>query len=229
MSMFRHSTVFTRIARQTRTPASACLARPFSSSRCTLAQGYGDGKGDPKAENAQEQGGSNPTKEAAEHPGPAAPAEGQGTGGATKAGSSSSSPSGTPGRPNTSGPNSPEDASAQSGGSRSKEAKETGSSPTGGAVGQGRSYHTSARRLNASQKTPEKEAMKAKGPDGAQPKILDSKKPGGGIDTIGEEKKAEVEKHNRDYEQGHDRAQGDDTEKVDKKFWEGQGGSDRQP
>ncbi|KAH8591688.1 hypothetical protein B0O99DRAFT_675128 [Bisporella sp. PMI_857] len=72
-------------------------------------QGYGEGKGDPAAENSER---STKTQEGHEHPGPAAP-EGKGSGGSrpTKA--------------------KPEDASANSGGSRSKEVRETGSSPTG--------------------------------------------------------------------------------------------------
>lgn len=193
------------------------FARPLSYSQRYRAQGYGDGKGDPKGEKPQEQGPSNPTKQAAEHPGPAPPSEGQGTGGATKAGSS-----GTHG-----GQKNPEDASAESGGSRSKEAKEKGSSPTGGALGKGtRSYHTSTRRLQATKKGPEKEAQKAGGTDGAKPKILDSKKPGGGIEDISKEKKVEVDKHNKDFEKGHDRAAEQDSEKVDPKFWKGVGGVD---
>ena len=97
-------------------------SRPLSTTPIRLAtQGYGDGKGGPKAEDPQAQGSSNSTKENAEHPGPPAPSEGQGTGGATKAGEEKGK--------------SPEDSSAQSGGARSKEAKETGSSPTGGDVG----------------------------------------------------------------------------------------------
>jgi len=184
--LLRPSTVFARVSRQTRIPASMSFVHPLSYSQRYRAQGYGDGEGDPKAP----------------------PSEGQGTGGATKAG----------------GQKTPEDASAESGGSRSKEAKEKGSSPTGGALGKGtRSYHTSTRRLQATQKGPEKEAQKAGGPDGAKPKILDSKKPGGDIEDISKEKKVEVDKHNKDFEKGHDRAAEQDSEKVDPKFWKGIG------
>lgn len=146
-------------------------ARPISSTPVRFAQGYGDGEGDPKGENPQHQGASNNTKHNAEHPGPEPPAEGQGTGaGPTKGGAGKS----------------PEDASAQSGGARSKDAKETGSSPTGG-----------------------KDNSKS------SPKIQSRSEPGG---RNTESKQAEVEKHNREFEQGHD---GGAEDKVDKKFWSG--------
>ncbi|RAL65237.1 hypothetical protein DID88_001343 [Monilinia fructigena] len=97
---------------------SASIRAFSSTSFRASAQGYGDGKGNPLAENPQDQGASNAKKHNIEHPGPEPVSEGQGTGaGPTKGGSG--------------GSKSPEDASAQSGGSRSKEAKETGSSPTG--------------------------------------------------------------------------------------------------
>ena len=110
---------------------TALSARPFSTTFQQLAaQGYGDPvSGDPVGGNPSAQGASNGTKHAAEHPGPAPPAEGKGSGGGPTKGSGAKS--------NTA--KSPEDASAQSGGSRSKEAKETGSSPTGGKVKKGKS------------------------------------------------------------------------------------------
>ncbi|KAH8778144.1 hypothetical protein F5882DRAFT_407897 [Hyaloscypha sp. PMI_1271] len=154
-------------------------ARPISSTPVRFAQGYGDGEGDPKGENPQHQGASNNTKHNAEHPGPEPPAEGQGTGaGPTKGGKS------------------PEDASAESGGARSKDAKETGSSPTGGSIGQGGGKDNSK----------------------GSPKIQSRSEPGGG-NTVS--KQAEVEKHNREFEQGHDRAPKAAEDKVDKKFWSG--------
>jgi len=91
---------------------------------------------------------------------------------------------------------SPEESSAQSGGSRSKDAKETGSSPTGGSVGQGGGKDNSA----------------------GSPKIQDRREPGGGNS---ESKQAEVEKHNREFEKGYDRAPPAAEDKVDKKFWSG--------
>jgi hypothetical protein len=91
---------------------------------------------------------------------------------------------------------SPEDSSAQSGGARSKDAKETGSSPTGGSIGKGG------------------------GKDNSQgsPKIQSRSQPGDGNT---ESKQAEVEKHNREFEQRHDRAPKAAADKVDKKFWSG--------
>jgi len=140
-------------------------ARPISSTCPRFAQGYGDGEGDPRGENPQDQGASNGTKHNAEHPGPAPPAEGKGTGaGPTKGGAS------------------PEDASAQSGGSRSKEAKETGSSPTGGKVG------------NSGGKSSSSGGTEEKNKDGASPKLADDNVPGS---SNSKEKQAEVEQHVR--------------------------------
>ncbi|KAK0104663.1 hypothetical protein ONS95_004938 [Cadophora gregata] len=134
-----------------RTIHQTTAARPISSTCPRFTQGYGDGEGDPRGENPQDQGPSNGTKEHAEHPGPAPPSEGKGTGGGpTKGGSS------------------PEDASAQSGGSRSKEAKETGSSPTGGEVGKSDGKSSSSER-------PEEKSK-----DGARPKITNHDVPGSG-------------------------------------------------
>lgn len=92
---------------------------------------------------------------------------------------------------------SPEASSAQSGGSRSKEAEESGSSPTGCSVGQ----------------------SGGKDNKRGSPKIQSRSQPGGGNS---ENKQAEVEKHNREFEQGHDRAPKAAEDKVDKKIWEGE-------
>jgi len=155
------------------------MSRPLSSTPARFAQGYGNGKGNLKGENPQEQGSSNATKHDAEHSGPTLRAEGHGSGaGPTKG------PSGK----------SPEESSAQSGGSRSKDAKETGS------VGQS----------GGKEHDPK---------DGAAPKIQGRKTPSG---RNTQEKQAEVEKHNREFEQGHDRAPKSPSEdKVDKKFFKG--------
>ncbi|KAG4032313.1 hypothetical protein MFRU_007g02200 [Monilinia fructicola] len=140
-------------------------------------QGYGDGKGNPLAENPQDQGASNAKKHNIEHPGPEPVSEGQGTGaGPTKGGSGGSGSS-----------KSPEDASAQSGGSRSKEAKETGSSPTGGSI----------KESGGKNKNPEEKRV-----HGASPKIHSEDQP----EPESSSKKAEVEKHNREFREGHDRA-----------------------
>jgi len=154
--------------------------RHLSLTQSLFTQGYGDAKRDPKAEKSQDQGSSSEVTQKAEHPGPEPPAEGRGTGaGPTKARSQKS----------------PEDASASSGGARSKEAKETGSSPTGGSVGS----------------------------NPASPKIHDKSTPG----VSDAAKKAEVEEHNREFEQGHDRGPPAAPDKVDKAFWKGHGGVDK--
>jgi len=159
--------------------------RFLSSTPSRFAQGYGDGEGDPKGETPQNQGASSNAKEHAEHPGPDSPVADSGAG-PTKSGSSSK-------------PKSPEVSSANSGGSRSKEAKETGSSPTGGEVGGG--------------------SGSGSGSGGASPKMHDTKLPG----EDSKEKQAGVEEHNREFEKRHDRAAKAEDDKVDKKFWSGDG------
>lgn len=200
MPLLHPSTVFTRL---TLTPISriSTLSRQFSTNnRVLAASGYGDPNGnDPKSSSPESQGASNSTKHAAEHPGPPPPAEGNNSGGATKAFSGK-------------GKN-PEDASAQSGGSRSKDAKETGSSPTAGSIGGKRSFSTSSILREA-----EKKDGKEKEVGGAKPKITDAKESGNGLDM---EKAAEVEQHNKEFEKGHDRAPKAEDDKVDEKFWQG--------
>jgi len=109
---------------------------------------------------------------------------------------------GTGAEPTKGGTKSSEESSAQSGGARSKEAKETGSSPTGGEVGKsgGKSSSPGAKRK-----------------DGALPKIHDKSEPAAAND----DHQAEVEQHNKEFEQGHDRAPPAAEDKVDKKFWKG--------
>ncbi|KAG9244146.1 hypothetical protein BJ878DRAFT_542574 [Calycina marina] len=94
----------------------------------------------------------------------------------------------------------PADTSMQSGGAQSKEAKETGSSPTGGEVG----------------------GVGVEGSGISKPKIAGDSEPGAGKDE--KEFKKEVEQHNKEFEKGHDRAQAATDDKVDKRFWKGQGG-----
>jgi len=177
MSFLRTSTT-TLSGRLTR--RAAFSSRSLSTTPSRFTQGYGDAKGDPKGENAQSQGSSHYETHKREHPGPEPPPAGKGTGaGPTKAGTKA-----------------PEEASAHSGGSRSKDAKETGSSPTGGSVGGGKRQ------------------------GGATSKIHDGNEPGPRSD----EKQAEVDQHNKEFEQRHDRAAPAQEDKVDKRFWEGEGG-----
>merc|ERR1712230_48076 len=90
------------------------------------------------------------------------------------------------------------------------EGKGTGSSPTGGEIGK------------SGGKSSKSESPEEKSKDGAAPKITDHDVPGSGNSKA---KQAEVEQHNKEFEQGHDRAPPAAEDKVDKKFWQGKGGS----
>jgi hypothetical protein len=167
--------------------------------RVLAQQGYGDGKGDPAAEDPQDQPAASPAQEQSEHPGPPPPDVGKGTGGGpTKAAF----------KENMEKAASPEDASAESGGSRSKEAKETGSSPTGGDV-----PNTAARSGGEALKGPQ-------GKGAPQPKIHNQAIPGA-KEGLTEEQKAEVERHNADFEKRYDRGPAAAEDKVDSKYWKG--------
>ncbi|KAI1767497.1 hypothetical protein GGR53DRAFT_113578 [Hypoxylon sp. FL1150] len=193
--------------RATRTRAAPQAYRSFATSpRHFLAQGYGDGKGDPAADDPQNQPPSSGAQQSAEHPGPPPPDVGKGTGGGpTKAGLNESM---NKAAEKESGGKSPESASAQSGGSRSKEATETGKSPTGGSIADTASQNGG-------------EALK--GPQGKgtpSPKIHNQSVPGA-KQGLSDEQKQEVERHNQDFDKRHDRAPAAEDDKVDSKFWKG--------
>lgn len=185
MSFFRSRRAIARLNNQTLNfwVGQVRFSRPFTvtarSPTNASSQGYGDGKGDPKAEKPQEQGPQSEAHHRAEHPGPAAPSKGQNT-----------------------GMKDPSEASADSGGARSKEAKKTGSSPTGGSLG-GSSDESSSTESK----------------QGHKPKISDKRTPDEAMSDA--EKQAEVEQHNREFEQRYDRAPKAQADKVDKKFWSG--------
>lgn len=167
-------------------------------------QGYGDGKGDPVAENPEKQPATTKAQESAEHPGPAPPDVGKGSANASTKGALSESMNKA-----ASGGESPEDASAQSGGSRSKEAVETGGSPTAGEIPKsGNGVANGGEGLKGPQ-----------GKSAPQPKILNQST--NGKDSLTEEQKQEVDKHNQDFEKKHDKAESAPGDKVDKKFWSG--------
>lgn len=114
----------------------------------------------------------------------------------------------------TSSPKSAEGASAESGGSRSKSAKETGSSPTAGAIpdslsdGDMRGRTGGGKPLESSDHPP------------PQPKISNHSVPGTKVGQgLTEEQQKEVDEHNRDFEAKHDRAEPAADDKVDKSFW----------
>lgn len=173
---------------------TAVYRRGLSTTPRVLAQqGYGDGKGSPEGENPQQEPAATRAQEGSEHPGPAPPDVGKGTGGGpTKAGGG--------------GGKSPEDASAASGGARSKEAAETGASPTGGAVP---GSHKGGEALKGAQ-----------GEDAPKPKIFNQSVPGA-KPGLSQEQKQEVEAHNADFDKRHDRAAPAAADKVNKNFWKG--------
>ncbi|KAH6649122.1 hypothetical protein BKA67DRAFT_381686 [Truncatella angustata] len=167
-----------------RAPAASSTYRTFTSTpRAFAQQGYGDGKGSPEGESPQKQPGASKAQQSSEHPGPSAPDMGQGSG--------------------NSGQKNPSEASAKSGGSRSKEAKETGSSPTGSVKGG--------------------EALKGPQGEGAPKPKIHNQSVSGVKSGLSEEQKREVEQHNADFEKRHDRAGAAGEDKVDQKFWQGNG------
>lgn len=118
----------------------------------------------------------------------------------------------------TSSPKSAEEPSATSGGSRSKEAVETGSSPTAGVVpdqlaeGDARGRTGGGPALDASQHAP------------APPKVNNaSVRLEEGGPKLSKEQKAEVDEHNKDFENKHGKARSAADDKVDKSFWSGTG------
>ena len=58
-----------------------------------------------------------------------------------------------------------------------------------------------------------------KGDPPARPKIISDGDP---ADGQSQEKKQEVERHNKEFEERYDRAQPATDNKVDKKFWKGE-------
>jgi len=56
--------------------------------------------------------------------------------------------------------------------------------------------------------------------DSAKPSTKIQESPS--ADKSSKEYKKEVEEHNKEFEQGHDRANAAGEDKVDKKFWEGE-------
>lgn len=194
MSLFRPVLRFARPTTAVRSSAQTPRFLTTTTPRFA-AQGYGDGKGDPKGESPQEQGSSSKTKEHAEHPGPAPVSEGKDSGSGPTKGSDHQ------------GGKSPEEASANSGGSRSKEAKETGSSPTGGKIG-GKGEKSSGGKVSKD--------------GGAKPKISKPAKPDAGEGSVTEKERAEVEQHNKEFRAGHDHAKDEQGDKVSKEFWKGE-------
>lgn len=174
-------------------PTTVVYHRGLSTTPRVLAQqGYGDGKGSPEGEKPQQEPAATRAQESSEHPGPAPPDVGKGTGGG-------------PTKANTTG-KSPEDASAASGGARSKEAQETGASPTGGEVP---GSHKGGEALKGAQ-----------GEGAPKPKVVNQSVPGA-KPGLSKEQKQEVEAHNAEFDKRHDRAPPAAADKVNKSFWKG--------
>ncbi|KAK3361337.1 hypothetical protein B0T24DRAFT_539372 [Lasiosphaeria ovina] len=115
-----------------------------------------------------------------------------------------------------SSPKKAEEASAQSGGSRSKDAAEQESTPTAGVVpdelagGEALGRTGGGEPLESSKSPP------------AQPKISNASVPGQKA-KLTKEQQAEVDEHNREFENKHGKAHAAGDDKVDKKFWSGEG------
>jgi len=108
----------------------------------------------------------------------------------------------------TSAPPEAQGPSAESGGSRSKDAESTSTSavPDGLADGSAKGRTGGGEPLESSENAP------------PQPKILNAKVAGHG-QKLTEEQKREVDEHNRDFDEKHDRASAAADDKVDKNFW----------
>jgi hypothetical protein len=206
MAVIRLGSSFNTL-RVARTRALQRQHRTFVTSSRLRASGYGDGKGDPKAEHPEKQPGASKAQQSSEHPGPAAPDVGKGSANASTKGAFSQSMNNA-----AASEKSPEEASAQSGGSRSKEAVETGKSPTAGAIPNRHGGSTNGKGGEA-----------LKGPQGKgapQPKIHNQSVPGV-QSNLTDEQKQEVERHNQDFEKKHDRADPAPSDRVNKNFWSG--------
>lgn len=117
----------------------------------------------------------------------------------------------------TSSPKEAEGPSAQSGGSRSKDASENttttdNSNADGLASSSAKGRTGGGEPLSSSSNPPPK------------PKITNASVPGEGRDALTKEQQAEVDRHNADFENKHDRASAAGEDKVDKGFWTGSGG-----
>ena len=127
----------------------------------------------------------------------------------------------------TSAPKSAERASAQSGGARSIDAKEEAetddSTPTGPIP------DALASDSGARGRTGGGPALEASHAAPSRPKIFNASVHGGTA-SLTDEQKAEVDRHNAEFDQKHGRAPKAKEDKVDKSFWAGtgeiQGGSE---
>lgn len=117
----------------------------------------------------------------------------------------------------TSAPKEAEEASAQSGGSRSKDAVENRSKD---AVENKSAWNST----EAKGRTGGGDSLEASENPPPRPKIHNASVPGSGPNKLTKEQQEEVDRHNADFEKKHDRASAAEDDKVNKKFWKGQGG-----
>ncbi|QBZ60668.1 hypothetical protein PoMZ_07610 [Pyricularia oryzae] len=135
----------------------------------------------------------------------------------------------------SSAPKSAEGPSAQSGGSRSKDAAEAaearGDKPSSSSssadpetAGIDSLSERDALGRTGGGKPLESSSENAPPP----PKVNNSSIPGDGRDKLSKEQKQEVDEHNREFEERHDRASPASKDKVNKSFWSG-GGTRKSP
>ncbi|KAK1832555.1 hypothetical protein QBC39DRAFT_329785 [Podospora conica] len=117
----------------------------------------------------------------------------------------------------TSSPKSAERASAHSGGARSIDAKEKSESPPTAPVPDALASEDGARG-----RTGGGPALEASHAAPARPKIYNASVHGGTA-SLNDEQRAEVERHNDEFEAKHGRAPKAEGDKVNKSFWAGTG------
>lgn len=126
-------------------------------------------------------------------------------------------PSGAAFASTSSSPKKAEEASAQSGGSRSKDFKEEAESQDAKHTGSA-SLHDSLSDRDARGRTGGGKPLDSSDHAPAQPKIWNASAPGD-REKLTEEQKADVDQHNKEFEEKHDRASPAEDDKVDKAFW----------
>ncbi|TLS23690.1 uncharacterized protein PpBr36_06607 [Pyricularia pennisetigena] len=137
----------------------------------------------------------------------------------------------------SSAPKSAEGPSAQSGGSRSKDAAEaaeaSGDKPSSSASSSAADPETagidSLSERDALGRTGGGKPLESSSENAPRPpKVNNASIPGDGQNKLSKEQKREVEQHNREFEERHDRASPASKDKVNKSFWSG-GGTRRSP
>ncbi|KAK0718560.1 hypothetical protein B0T26DRAFT_713598 [Lasiosphaeria miniovina] len=115
-----------------------------------------------------------------------------------------------------SSPKKAEEASAQSGEPRGRDAAEQEPTPTAGVVPDELAGGDALGRTGGG------EPLESSKSPPAQPKISNASVPGHKA-KLTKEQQAEVDEHNRDFESKHGKAHAAGDDKVDEKFWSGEG------